>query len=103
MNVPRSFAAVCDLAISLGVTRINKLPGCWEHQVDEHWWVAVNGHDKPTLCSTETSVPPFSIYVVFNGWPAGIIDAGGGCLAAGALANEETFLAAIQNAKKAVA
>jgi hypothetical protein len=98
MNVPRSFAAVAELAISLGVRGINTLPACWEHQVDEHWWVAVNGHNKPILCSTEASVPPFSIYVVFNGWPAGIIDAHGGCLAAGALANEETFLEAVRQA-----
>ena len=103
MRVPESFAAVCDLAISLGVTGINKLPACWEHQIDEHWWVAVNGHDKPVRCSTEANVPPFSIYVVFNGWPAGIIDAGGGCLCAGAVGNEENLLAAIQAAKSAAA
>ena len=34
--------------------------------------------------------------LTFNGWPAGIIDPMGGIIAAGAAANEDTFIAAIE-------
>jgi hypothetical protein len=87
---------IVDLAEALGVTKINKMPGCWELAVDDLWWFAVNGHTEPTECSHGASVPPMSAYLEYNGWPAGICDAGGGIVAAGAAANESTLVDALK-------
>lgn len=103
MRVPKLFKELCEYGLALGMKNISELPGCWEQKVDEHWWIACNGHSEPTECSEGAKVPPFSFYIMFNGWPAGIIDAGGGTLCAGAVANEGALIAAIQAARKAVA
>lgn len=98
MVVSKTFSKACDLAIALGHSDINKLPGCLELQVDEQWWLAINAHREDTPCSENTSVPPMCVYFMFNGWPAGIVNAGGGCLAAGAAANEDALIAALDAA-----
>ena len=91
--IPECFSKVVDLMLALGVEGINTLPGCWEHQVDEHWLVKVNGHKEPI-----DDIQPYEIMVWFNGWPAGIIHPNRGVIAAGALANEDTFIAALDAA-----
>jgi len=73
-----AFLEIANLAERLGVSEINKLPGCWEHQIDQRWWIAVNSHGFESECSMGTKVPPLSAYVQFNGWPAGIINPYGG-------------------------
>lgn len=52
------------------------------------WTVEVNPHKEVV-----DGIAPFEVRVTFNGWPAGLLDAAGGLLAAGCLANEESFLA----------
>lgn len=95
MRVSEIFSKVCELAIALGHKQINKIPGCLEIRIDEQWWFAINAHSEPTKCSERTEVPPMGIYFMFNGWPAGIVQASGGCLAGGAAANEDTLIKAI--------
>jgi hypothetical protein len=90
-----AFARIADLGCALGVRDINKLPGCWEHQIDKQWWIALNGHREPMKDSHGFEVPPFSAAVEYNGWPAGIIDPSGGIIAAGSCANENTFIDAL--------
>lgn len=93
------FLKLADLALAHGVKGIKHLPACWEVQIDERWWVAVNGHEVPVECSRAGQpVPAFSAYVEFNGWPAGVLDPFGGFLAAGHLANEANLTAAIDAA-----
>ena len=99
-RISEAFVAVAELGFALGLRDIAKLDGCWEYQIDERWWIALNAHDQPVACSTGAEVEPFSIYVEFNGWPAGIFSAQGGVIAAGEAANEEAFLAALR-AKRA--
>jgi hypothetical protein len=95
--------AIVNLASVLGVANVTMLPGCWEHQVDSQWWFALNGKTTPTKCSKGITVPPFHFYVEFNGWPAGIFHiTGSGEFAAGTAANEDTFIAAVDAAAKAV-
>ena len=77
---------------------MNQYDGCWECEIDPRWHVAVNGHKDAREATDTTSVPPFSAYVKFNGWPAGIIDPFGGCMAQGAIANEDTFIEAVEAA-----
>lgn len=78
--VSEAYSAIAEYSLSLGVRNIKDLPGCWEQQIDDLWWVAANGHSDPVECSTGTEVPPFHMYLVFNGWPAGILGPYGGTL-----------------------
>lgn len=90
MKITRAFAMIGELAGVLNVTKINELPGLWEHQIDDLWLIKVNGHDKEV-----EHVPPFSAYITFNGWPAGVIDPFGGCIVASDHCNEDSFISAI--------
>lgn len=95
---PEVFMLVGDLGYALGVRNIKARPGCWEHslEVDPRWELAVNAHAEPTKCSDGFDVPAYSLYVRWNGWPAGIINAGGGTIAAGEGANEAALIAALK-------
>jgi hypothetical protein len=97
-QLSEAFLEIANLGFRLGIESINKLPGCWEHQVDQHWWIAVNGHKEPIVCSAGATVLPYSAYVQFNGWPTGLIDPSGGIFAAGEAANEDNFINALKNA-----
>ncbi len=90
---------VCELGQADGVSSINRLPGCWERVVDESWTVWVNGHGQATPHKVGGfNVPAYSVYVEFNGLPAGVFDAYDGWLAAGEVANEEALVAALERA-----
>ena len=95
---PKALMVVGDLAFHLGARNIRQAPGCWEHHIDETWWVAINPHDDPTKCSHNVEVPGRAVYVTYNEWPAGFFDAGGGQFAAGEGANEDNFIAAVEAA-----
>ena len=95
------FEAVIEMCFRLGVREIDNLEGCWECQIDDDWWIAVNGHKdpceaKPPQHEKTIEVPPFTAYVEYNGWPAGLLDPKGGIIAAGDYANEQTFVAACE-------
>ena len=93
-----AFMKLADLAAMLGVAPLNKVKGCWECQIDKQWWIAVNGHNEAIKASNDIEVEPFNCYVEFNGFPAGAFNPmGGGFLAAGELANEDTFIKAIED------
>lgn len=96
--IAEAFAAIVSLAERLGVTRIDTLPGCWEHDVDGTWWIAVNGRREPLACSRGPVVQPFHAYVEFNGWPAGVFNPSGGEFVAGAAGNESAFIEAVAKA-----
>jgi len=101
-NLSEAFVRVCELGLALRIPPLNTLPGCWEHRLDERWWFAANGHGKPLTCHSETGmaksgyeVQPFTCYVEYNGWCAGIFGPYGGEFAAGLEANEEVFIGAL--------
>lgn len=99
--IAAAFCAMADLCIALGEHPLHKHEGCWEHQIDEHWWIALNGHPEKRLMRKlphMEPLEPFHAYVEWNGWPAGIITAFGGILCAGECANEDTFIAALRAA-----
>jgi hypothetical protein len=97
-RLPSVFARACELGAALGWNNIAKLPGCQEATISEEWWMAINPHPEPEKCRKGTRIPPFTIYFEFNGWPAGFVNAGGGTMAAGRIANEHRLLAAIEAA-----
>lgn len=103
MRMPEVFHEIVQYGLALGARDVSKLPGCWEAEIDEHWWVALNAHDHPIKCSQGATVPPYAAFVYFNGWPGGVIDAFGGSLCAGAIANEEALIAALREARRKVA
>lgn len=83
---------IAALYMSIEDKPIKDHPGCWEHQIDERWWIAFNGHPAPKDCSTGETVPAYNAYIKFNGLPAGIMSPYGGSIAAGEAANETTFI-----------
>lgn len=97
-QVPYAMTVICKLGMAVGAAPLNKLPGLWEFKVDERWWFAMNGHRETINTSDDEPVKPFTCYIKYNGWPAGILDFGGGIIAAGEGANEDTFIAALEAA-----
>ena len=95
-RITEVFVELVALAERLGISRVNELPGCWEYQIDDEWSIAVNGHREPVECSAGVMVQPFSAYVQWRGWPAGVIDPVGGMIVAHANANEDGLIAAIK-------
>lgn len=96
-----AFVRVVELGLALNIKPLPEHDGCWEHEIDERWWIAVNGHDKPQLMRKHPNLSPlapYTIYVEFNGWPAGLLGIDGGCIAAGEAANERTFIEALLSA-----
>ncbi len=75
----------------------------WKRVLDAHWTFWVNGNPETGKGGTDDlhDIPPYDCYVEFNGWPAGLfsIVTGEGCLAAGSLANYDSFC---QGLKKAI-
>ena len=72
-RISEAFLAIIDWATSLGAKHIKDLPGCWEHDLGDQWWIAINGHSVRTDCSHGPIVEPFSAYVEFNGLPCASI------------------------------
>lgn len=94
-----AFKRILELGIALKIPPLNTHDGCWEYQVDERWFFAANGHDEPHKISNGPEVvSPYTVYVKYNGWPAGVLDYSGGCLADGECANEDTLIAALESA-----
>lgn len=103
INICEAFDRVAALGIALGAFPVTKFPDCWEHSIDERWFIAVNGHREPKKTSGGVVVNSFNCYVEYNGWPAGSFDPRGGVIAAGDCANEDTFIAALDEAIKRAA
>lgn len=96
--VTLAFALLADYGNRNGAAPLSKFEACWEKQIDDQWWIAMNGHLEPKKCSHGPEVKPFNCYVEFNGWPAGILDPFGGIIAAGDCANEDAFIDALKAA-----
>lgn len=89
---------MCDLFISRDMAPASKYPDCAELQVDERWRIAFNGHQETRKDSQGFEVQPFCCSVWFNGWPAGVFNPVGGCIAAGTAANEDALIEAMERA-----
>lgn len=98
--IAQAFYEIALLGKRLGVENVGAMQGCWEHQIDDHWWIALNGHDTPTLCSkADNPIEPFTAYLEYNGLPAGIVDTYGGCFVRlGDRSGEDVFIEALQKA-----
>ena len=97
-SIAEAFGAVIDYVDASVGAPLNRFPGCFEARIDAHWHIALNGHATPSTCSRGVEVEPFHCYVEFNGWPAGDLTPFGGIIAAGGVANEDAFIAALRMA-----
>lgn len=84
---PAAFVYAIELAALCPVSPLNRLPGCWEYTFGKTT-LKVNGHN-----TERDGVPPFSIAFEVNGWPAGVVDAHGGCVAG---VDEDELVAALK-------
>lgn len=73
-----AYVRLCAMSLSLKGGCIGDIDGCWEHKINDAWWVAANGHTVEMECSRGVTVPPFHFYVVHRGWPAALIGPYGG-------------------------
>jgi hypothetical protein len=93
--IPEVLDAVIRLHKAMEAKPLADIPECWEVEIDDRWFIAANGHTEKIRCSKGVTVDPFYFYVEFNGWPAGMVSPAGGEFAAGAEANTDTFIKAI--------
>ena len=98
--VCEAYGVIAEMGLSLGISRLCDIDGCWEHQINDEYWVAANGHKEPAKCSTGTEVPGFHFYLTRNGWPAALIGPYRGTVLA-SWDGEETLEGAIIEAAKA--
>jgi len=101
-----AFSLLIDLGMKHKAGPLNKHENCWEHRIDDQWFVAMNGHPEHRMAKgpdggmSDVTVPPYQAAIWFNGWLAGLIGPFDGILAAGEAANEDAFIDAL---KKSVA
>jgi len=88
-----AFMLIGELAHRRGLKGIANIPGLHTVKIDDNWNVKINPH----LTELE-HIPPCEMMVEFNGFPAGLFNARGGCIAAGSAANETELIAAINAA-----
>ena len=98
--LPEVFVLTAELATKRGARSIKDLPGCFEMQIDERWWVAINGHGRAMKCSKDAEVASFGMYFERDGWPCGLVDAGGGAIAGEG--KEDELVAALRAAIEGV-
>lgn len=93
--IPEAFVGIAKLAIKDGVVNLSDRDPCVYERSFGAWRIELNGSNTAIEWKGRT-IPPFSAIVEFNGWPAGLIDPGGGIIAAGEAANEGAFISAIE-------
>lgn len=90
------------LAEHLGVRNMKDMTDCWEHQVDDAWWLAINPRPVDKRCKKGVIVPAYSMYVEYLDWPAGVLPfsrmarMGDGGFADGSVASVDAFVKAIE-------
>lgn len=88
--------AIFRLHAATQVPQLKNIPGLWEYKINHQWKLWANGHQEEAIIPGGVlSVPPFSVFFEFNGWPAGLLDANGMTIAAGSVANLDTLIEAI--------
>ena len=68
--------------LSVGVEKLCDIPGCWEHQINDQWFVAANGH-KEDHTSKGFTVWPFHFVLFSNDMPIVIVNAYQGVICGG--------------------
>lgn len=61
------FDLLTDLLEAVGADRLDKVPGLWEYQVDEHWKIFLNPHRASCPLPGGGMLPELGMYVEFDG------------------------------------
>ncbi len=77
-EVSELFMLIAALAVREGGKDISDHEGCWEHDINEKWRVAVNGHEETVKTEFGLSVPPYAALITHLDFPVGILNAVGG-------------------------
>ena len=96
-EIGQAYALAMELALQEGAAPLKGK--VWICEIDEHWKIAINGNrtmQEVDLGNGPITVPPFEMYVEFNGWVAGLVGPFEGVIAAGAAANEDAFITALE-------
>ncbi len=99
-EVSNAVKLICELHKADGAVPIGRMKELWYRKLDDHWQFWINGQIKDMPNEDGVPVSPGDVYVKFNGWPAGSFSmiTGDGILAAGTLANYDTFCEALRAA-----
>jgi hypothetical protein len=89
------FVLAAELAIKDGAVPVEEM---YERKVDNNWTIVINGSKEKKYKGLD--IPPFCMYVEFNGLPAGLLDPWDGVIAAGKEANEDALIRALKVALK---
>jgi hypothetical protein len=96
VRVSLAMAAVGRLHKRLGLDPISELPGCWEVQVDDRWWFAVNGLRYDAPCSRDILVPPKHLVVTWRQFPVATCSRYSGDWVNRPGVTEDDFIAAVR-------
>lgn len=91
------FGALIDLHEARRLPPLNELPTPHDYGEVGPWRLVING-DETEAQWRHVKIPPFHLYVEYNGWPAGFLNPYDGVIAAGTHANEATLIAALEAA-----
>lgn len=98
-----AFLRVAELAIASGVTfNGGGETTAWVHTFKDsegrEWSIGVNGNRTPVEDprTPGAMIPPINCIVLYNGWPFGVFDPGGGVCARGSEGNEDNLIAALE-------
>lgn len=81
-----------EYAMAQGCTPASLKEANWHNTIDERWELKCNGTKEK-----RDGLEPYSWYIYFNGWPAGVLSLlGEGVLCAGDAGNEENLRKAIE-------
>lgn len=98
------WTAIFDLTEAHGAAPMSQHKDGWIMRLDRRWCLAVNGLNEslrmriPPPNSHELLVPPFHVYVDFNGWPFAFITPETAEVGCGEVANIDTLYEAIVQA-----
>ena len=91
---------ILELAAVHGVSRIDELDGAWEIAIDEHWYLAVNGHEERVFVDPPdrmgVTIPPFNFCLWYDCWLAALFHPYGGQIVAAPEVSEEIFVEAVR-------
>lgn len=94
--LPDAYAVVIKYALAKGDKNLNERPGLVYYRFGDEWELWANPHREIYKTPLGVNVDPFTFYVEFNGFPAGVLAPNGGWIAAGDLANEDSFIEAVK-------
>lgn len=103
-TISEAFVKVVDLCLALGYENIAARPDALVLKIDDNWTIAMHGHKEPMDvpegkgCMGIKGLPGCAVAIWWNGWIAGMVNAGDGAIAFGEMANEDTFIAAVEAA-----